>query len=72
LSPMTAARAALGVIAFMNAALGARFLAGAFANTELFTTVFGATFLLAAFLTATFFAVAMRRSPLEVDAFVNG
>src|SRR6185437_5565378 len=42
LSPMTAASEALGVIAFMNAAFGVRFLA--------------ATFLAGAFLAAAFFA----------------
>ena len=47
--PITAAKAALGVRAFMNAALGVRFLAGAF--------FFAATFLAGAFLAAFLWSV---------------
>jgi hypothetical protein len=66
LSPITAASATLGVIGFMKAALGARFLArGDLAGTDaaFLVTGFGATFLLAAFFAVTFFAVAIRHSP---------
>jgi hypothetical protein len=61
-SPMTAAKAALGVIAFMKAALGARFFAGAAffaAGNAVFIENFGAPFFAGAALTATFFAVAI-------------
>jgi hypothetical protein len=76
---MTAANAALGVMAFMNAALGVRFLAGAFlAGAFLATTFLAATFFAgaaffaagflagAAFLAVAFFAVAMSNFLLEV------
>ena len=48
---MIAASAALGVIAFMNAAFGVRFLAGAF-----FAAFLAGAFLAAAFLAGAFFA----------------
>jgi hypothetical protein len=62
-APTTAAKAALGVKAFMNAALGVRFLAGALAATFLAGAAFAvATFFAgAAFLAGVFFAVAMWR-----------
>src|SRR6185436_14533958 len=58
-SPMIAASALLGVMAFMNAAFGVRFLAGAFAFFAFFA---GAAFLTAGFFAAffpAFFAVAI-------------
>jgi len=74
-APMTAAKAALGVMAFMNAALGVRFLAGAFlAAGAFFATTFlaGAAFFAAgflagaAFLAGAFFAVAIFDFLLEM------
>src|SRR3982751_7094065 len=69
-SPMIAASELLGVIAFMNAAFGVRFLAGAFAFFAAFAAFLtGAAFFVAAFFAAgrlagaaffpAFFAVAM-------------
>src|SRR6187431_1974701 len=63
LSPMTAASAGLGVIAFMKAALGVRFFAGAFfaaaflAGAALLAAAFfaGAAFLATVFLAGAFF-----------------
>jgi hypothetical protein len=56
----------LGVIGFMNAALGARFVAAgdlAAEDVAFLVTGFGATFLLAIFFAVTFLAVAIRHSP---------
>jgi hypothetical protein len=56
---MIAASELLGVIAFMNAALGVRFLAGAFAALVAFAAFFAGAFLAgAAFFEAVFFAEA--------------
>src|SRR5437016_13934912 len=71
LEPMIAARWALGVMAFMKAALGVRFLAGAaafLAGAAFFATatffagaafLAGAAFFATAFFAGAFFAVAM-------------
>ena len=63
LAPITAASAALGVMAFMKAALGVRFLAaGAFAGAAFLAgaaAFAGAAFLAGAFVAGAFFAVAM-------------
>ena len=66
LAPITAASSALGVMAFMKAALGVRFLAGAAAFLAGAAAFFaGAAFLAgAAFFAGAFFAVAMVADPL--------
>ena len=60
MAPITAASSALGVMAFMKAALGVRFLAGAAA----FLAGAAAFLAGAAFFAGAFFAVAMVADPL--------